>query len=806
MKRFLFGVFLAVILSAQVSASYVSDTFNGSAGTNINSRPTTTGSLNWVRTSANGAFSSTGNILENGSGTIYADAANTGYITDADAASADYTITAVVKCYSFGGSGTTVTVLGRANTSGTFYYIAWFASDASNQTMAIYKPTNGSFAGALVGTTATLGAGERISAGGTKTMTVTFSGNNIVVKIDGVTVRNETPGSPITAAGRIGVVPDSLGSSAGFQIDSISVSYPTLVAGTITENSVGTTTASLTTTAPTGGLASYSYQWHRSTSSGFTPGGGNAVSGATSTTLNDTGLTASTTYYYKVVYTDSDSPANTATSAEEPVTTTGSSLASGSITVNSYTNTTASLTVGAASGGTSPYTYQWYRSTSSGFTPGGGNIVSGATSTTLNDTGLSENTTYYYKCVVTDNVSATATSSEQSVTTYYGVTNTNLYFSPLNSESLGGSGTLQSNNVLPSSTKVQWNSRGAYLKFKAVLTGTGSVQILLDTTTQNGITTNAAEIGYYYTMTTSDYSASSTAPASYKLVYSASTVTQTIGSSLPAGTYEFFVYLKGSALDSTTYSTGGGEANIFDQENNVRVVGIRVNSGTLTTPTIRTNIALVLADSIGGGYYVVGTTDASTSHDAFYSFVPALMASLDCEYGVVAYGGQGVLKGQGNVTASDTHPALYSATAANKSWDKYRKGVSRTTVTGQVTPNYVFIHAGTNDGATDITTGVTSLISDMRATWANAYLFFLCNPMRTKASQLSAGVAAASDNKAKYIDFPTALYTQGKPSVYSSDGASNGTHPNTIGGAVSASVFTNGVKTALGGSARTTSF
>lgn len=56
----------------------------------------------------------------------------------------------------------------------------------------------------------------------------------------------------------------------------------------------------------------------------------------------------------------------------------------------------------AASGGTGPYTYQWYRSTTSGFTPGGGNILSGKTSLDLTDDTVIGGTTYYYKVVATD--------------------------------------------------------------------------------------------------------------------------------------------------------------------------------------------------------------------------------------------------------------------------------------------------------------------------------------------------------------------------------------------------------------------
>lgn len=67
------------------------------------------------------------------------------------------------------------------------------------------------------------------------------------------------------------------------------------------------------------------------------------------------------------------------------------------ITLVSHGETTATLCahpVGGIPGDTA--TYQWYRSTTQGFTPGGGNILSGKTSRTLTDTGLTSNTVYYY--------------------------------------------------------------------------------------------------------------------------------------------------------------------------------------------------------------------------------------------------------------------------------------------------------------------------------------------------------------------------------------------------------------------------
>jgi len=95
------------------------------------------------------------------------------------------------------------------------------------------------------------------------------------------------------------------------------------------------------------------------------------------------------------------------------------SYAAGALSVASVLSTTAVLTSAAATGGTGPYTYQWYRSTTSGFTPASSLAVSGATSLTLNDTGLLPSTTYYYKVVATDtgNGNALASATQLAVVT-----------------------------------------------------------------------------------------------------------------------------------------------------------------------------------------------------------------------------------------------------------------------------------------------------------------------------------------------------------------------------------------------------
>jgi hypothetical protein len=82
-------------------------------------------------------------------------------------------------------------------------------------------------------------------------------------------------------------------------------------------------------------------------------------------------------------------------------------LAAGVASLSAVTDTTASLSATAATGGTAPYTYQWYRSLITGFTPGAGTLITGATALTLNDSALIPNTTYFYVLVATDSASAT---------------------------------------------------------------------------------------------------------------------------------------------------------------------------------------------------------------------------------------------------------------------------------------------------------------------------------------------------------------------------------------------------------------
>lgn len=90
------------------------------------------------------------------------------------------------------------------------------------------------------------------------------------------------------------------------------------------------------------------------------------------------------------------------------------SLAAGTISLVSNSANEAQLAATAATGGTGPYTQQWYKSQTTGFSPGGGNIIAGATGLTLDDSGLIPGETWFYKVVYTDtgNSNVTATSAQ----------------------------------------------------------------------------------------------------------------------------------------------------------------------------------------------------------------------------------------------------------------------------------------------------------------------------------------------------------------------------------------------------------
>lgn len=113
----------------------------------------------------------------------------------------------------------------------------------------------------------------------------------------------------------------------------------TITAGTLSLVSVGSTTANVLATAATAGTGPYTYQWYRSTTSGFTVGAGNIIAGATTLAYTDTGLIPGTQYYYKVVATDTGHSNDTAEYTQLAVATTAPTLNPNQFAQTSYLGT-----------------------------------------------------------------------------------------------------------------------------------------------------------------------------------------------------------------------------------------------------------------------------------------------------------------------------------------------------------------------------------------------------------------------------------------------------------------------------------
>ncbi|MGD0941422.1 MAG: fibronectin type III domain-containing protein, partial [Terracidiphilus sp.] len=179
---------------------------------------------------------------------------------------------------------------------------------------------------------------------------------------------------------------------------------PTAPTG-LTATATSSTAISLTwaeVTAPANCTIS-SYSVYGSTTSGFTPSTNNLIaSGVTGTTYYNTGLAASTTYYYIVKAVDADG--TSADSAQAQATTPASSCAAAPSAPTGLTATAASSSAISLSwaADTPPAnctisSYNVYGSTTSGFTPGSGNLIASVTSgTTYSNSGLAASTTYYY--------------------------------------------------------------------------------------------------------------------------------------------------------------------------------------------------------------------------------------------------------------------------------------------------------------------------------------------------------------------------------------------------------------------------
>ena len=442
-----------------------------------------------------------------------------------------------------------------------------------------------------------------------------------------------------------------------------------LTATATSSSSIGLSWGAVT---PPANCAITGYNVYGTTTSGFTPGGGNLIaSGVTGTTYSNTGLAATTTYYYKVEAVDAYG--SSAASAQQSAETQAASCSAVPSAPTGVTATaTSSSAIGVSWSGVTPPAnctisgYSVYGSTANGFTPGTGNLIaSGVTGTTYANTGLSASTTYYYKVEATDADGTSAASTQQSAETQAAASGTEIV-------AIAAGGPAQS------------NSAGGDDSFVAdeYFSGGGDNSVVTATINLAQPGANAAPMAVYqhgrsgvFTYTIPGLTAGSQYSV---LLHFAETYFNTKGSR------EFNVAINGTTVltNLDIYATVGLDAALLETftatANSSGQIVIALTAGAADQPLL---MGLEIRGGSGGSCSAVpsapgGLTAAATSSSAIGLSWGAVTAPTNCTlsgYNVYASTTSGFTPGSTNLVASGVTGTTYTNTGLTASTTYYYK-------------------------------------------------------------------------------------------------------------------------------------
>ena len=194
---------------------------------------------------------------------------------------------------------------------------------------------------------------------------------------------------------------------AGAAISSAMLSLMAPTAGILTAGTPTTTTIPFTWTAGSDGVGSVSAQLEISSDNSTWAN----VTGATTSPATVTALTAGTTYYFRVAYTD-QTP--TTVYSNVAMATTGAALAAGTLTAGTPTTTTIPVTIGLATSGYGTITSVVQISSD------GGSTYTNATVSGGSVTGLTAGTAYKLRVEYTDDTPTKVYSNVIEATTLAG--------------------------------------------------------------------------------------------------------------------------------------------------------------------------------------------------------------------------------------------------------------------------------------------------------------------------------------------------------------------------------------------------
>jgi lysophospholipase L1-like esterase len=210
----------------------------------------------------------------------------------------------------------------------------------------------------------------------------------------------------------------------------------------------------------------------------------------------------------------------------------------------------------------------------------------------------------------------------------------------------------------------------------------------------------------------------------------------------------------------------------------LRIAGIALDAGGSLLPCpSRPQRAIGFGDSITEGVGVDGLFTSWQSlgvNNARGTWFPIVCAALNCEYGQLGSGGQGM-----------TRPIEMPPLPAT--WDRYDAATSR--LSGGLLlpePDYIFCGMGTNDFGKDITADYVRWLTAMRTACPHARFFCVVPPLGFHAAEVQAAVAArnkAGDPRIYLIDTAPlkAAFRAGKGATQL---AYDGVHPSMYGSAM----------------------
>jgi hypothetical protein len=224
------------------------------------------------------------------------------------------------------------------------------------------------------------------------------------------------------------------------------------------------------------------------------------------------------------------------------------------------------------------------------------------------------------------------------------------------------------------------------------------------------------------------------------------------------------------------------------------LAGLKIETnGEIQKCPRRRRFAIAFGDSITEGVGVEGlfkSWQELSVNNARTTWFPLVASALDCEYGQLGSGGQGLV-------------LIHELPPLADTWDHYDPKTSRLQ-NGRLAPepDYMFCAMGTNDPGKDITQNYIAFLQEFRVACPQTQLFCIVPPLGVHAAEVAAAVQArnaSGDTRVHLIDL-LRMREQFRAGQGSTQLAYDGVHPSVFGQAMLSTEITNEVQKVIGAS------